>query len=104
MGLVDASEVAWRTSTTLRRTLSEAVFAQAVLIVEGVSDAALLEGVADRDGGFDGAGIAIVQANGKTTMPMVWAILAELGIPELHGVRRRQQRRDTNAAERQVGR
>jgi hypothetical protein len=80
-GIVDGSEVAWRTSTTLRRTLSEAVFAQAVLVVEGVSDAALLAGAADRDGGFDGAGIAIVQANGKTTIPMVWAILAELGIP-----------------------
>jgi hypothetical protein len=80
-GIVNESEVARRMNTTLRRTLSEAVFAQAVLVVEGVSDSALLAGIADRDGGFDGAGIAIVQANGKTHLPIVWAILAELGIP-----------------------
>jgi hypothetical protein len=80
-GIVDETEVARRMNITLRRTLSEAVFAQAVLVVEGVADSALLAGIADRDGGFDGIGVAIVQANGKTHIPIVWAILAELGIP-----------------------
>jgi predicted ATP-dependent endonuclease of OLD family len=80
-GIVDETEVARRMNITLRRTLSEAVFAQAVLVVEGVSDSALLAGIADRDGGFDGIGVAIVQTNGKTLIPIVWTILAELGIP-----------------------
>ncbi len=66
---------------TLDRQLAEAVFARAVLIVEGRTDAGFLQGIADRTGGFDADGIAVVFGMGKTQLPIPWAILAELGIP-----------------------
>jgi hypothetical protein len=80
-GVVDANEVATRIRLTLRRQLAEAVFARAVLIVEGHSDAGFLNGVADRTGGFDVDGIGVVFGMGKTQLAVPWAILEELGIP-----------------------
>jgi predicted ATP-dependent endonuclease of OLD family len=80
-GAVDESQALQRMNITLRRLLSEAVFAQAVVLVEGVSDAAFLAGVADRNGGFDAAGVSVVSTSSKTLLPMAWAILSELGIP-----------------------
>jgi len=80
-GVVDPSEVATRIRLTLRRQLAEAVFARAVLIVEGHSDAGFLHGVADRTGGFDVDGIAVVFGMGKTQLAVPWAVLQELGIP-----------------------
>lgn len=60
--------------------LSEAVFADAVLLVEGGSDAGALSGVADRDSGFDAYGISVVGSIRKTLLPLLWAILTELEI------------------------
>jgi len=70
-----------RVRITLRRQLSEAVFANAALIVEGDSDAGLLHGLADRGGGFDALGIAVVNGQSKRQVLIPWAILAELGVP-----------------------
>jgi predicted ATP-dependent endonuclease of OLD family len=80
-GTVDEGQVLQRMNITLRRLLSEAVFAHAVVLVEGMSDAALLAGIADRSGGFDAAGVSVVSTNSKTLLPIAWAILSELGIP-----------------------
>src|SRR5581483_8739520 len=66
---------------TLRRQLAEAVFARAVLICEGRTDGGLLSGIADRTGGFDAEGIAVVHTGGKTQLAISWAILEELGVP-----------------------
>jgi putative ATP-dependent endonuclease of OLD family len=74
-------QVALRVKMTLRRQLSEAVFAKAVVLVEGDSDVGLLQGIADRDGGFDSLGIAVVKAHGKRQLLIPWAILGELGVP-----------------------
>jgi hypothetical protein len=79
--LVPADEVSTRIRLTLRRQLAEAVFARAVLVVEGHSDAGFLHGVADRSGGFDVDGIAVVFGMGKTQLAVPWAVLTELGIP-----------------------
>lgn len=74
-------QIAGKIAITLRRTLAEAVFAHAVLLVEGQSDDAFFSGVADREGGFDALGIAVVSAGSKSRLAMYWAILAELGVP-----------------------
>jgi putative ATP-dependent endonuclease of the OLD family len=81
-GLMDASQIPKRIEITVRRTLAEALFARAVLLTEGYSDAALLAGLGDRDGGgFDAEGIAIVPAGGKSRLLVPWAVLMELEIP-----------------------
>ncbi len=80
-GVVPPNEVATRIRLTLRRQLAEAVFARAVLLVEGYSDAGFLNGIADRTGGFDVDGISVVFGMGKTQLVVPWAVLEELGIP-----------------------
>lgn len=66
---------------TLRRHVSEAVFAKAVVLVEGDSDIGLLQSVADRDGGLDALGVAAVKTHGKRQLLIPWVILGELGVP-----------------------
>lgn len=80
-GIVAREEIETRIGIALERTLSEAVFADVALVVEGRSDRALLEGLADRDGGLAGDGVAVVDAHGKGNLPLAWAILEELGVP-----------------------
>jgi putative ATP-dependent endonuclease of the OLD family len=79
--IVDPDQVELRIRMTLRRQLAEAVFARAVLICEGRTDGGFLSGIADRDGGFDADGIAVVYTGGKTHLAIAWAIVAELGVP-----------------------
>lgn len=79
-GAIGANEVATRIRITLRRQIAEAVFARAVLIVEGHTDAAFFDGIADRDGGLDD-GISVVVAGGKTNLLIPRAILEELAVP-----------------------
>jgi predicted ATP-dependent endonuclease of OLD family len=74
-------QIPLRVQMSLRRQVAEAVFAKAVLLVEGDSDAGLLHGVADRDGGLDALGVAVVQGHGKRQVLIPWAILSELGVP-----------------------
>ncbi len=52
-----------------------------MLICEGRTDGGLLSGIADRSGGFDADGIAVVHTGGKTQLAISWAILEELGVP-----------------------
>lgn len=106
-GIVESAEVETRVRITLRRQLAEAVFARAVLIVEGYSDAGLLRGIADRDGGLDAEGIAVVAGMGKTNLPIPWAILEELAVPTFvvfdgdfgRGARLREQGKAEHAAQ-----
>lgn len=74
-------QIPLRVQMTLRRHVAEAVFAKAVVLVEGESDAGLLQGVADREGGFDAIGVAVVDGHGKRQLLIPWAILTELGVP-----------------------
>lgn len=66
---------------TLSKSLEEAVFARAVLLCEGATDAALLAAVAAREGGFDRLGIAVADCHGKSIIPLAYAILRQLEIP-----------------------
>jgi predicted ATP-dependent endonuclease of OLD family len=80
-GLIPPEEIPSRIRITMRRRVDEAVFARAAVVVEGPTDAAVLAGIAERRGGLDAAGIAVVAGWGKTGLLLPWAILEELGIP-----------------------
>ncbi len=81
VGLFDADQIELRIKMTLRRKLAEAVFAKAVLLVEGETDAGVFQGIADRGVDLDAQGIAVVEGGGKTRLAIPWAILTELGVP-----------------------
>lgn len=78
---MDPAQIPGRVRTTMRRQLSEAVFAAAVLLVEGDTDLAVLQGIAEREAGLDAAGLAVVAAGSKSRLPLPLAILEELGVP-----------------------
>jgi putative ATP-dependent endonuclease of the OLD family len=61
--------------------LPDALFANAVIIVEGETDRAVLEGCALRDDPLNARGIAVVEAGSKEGIPLAHAILDDLGIP-----------------------
>lgn len=66
---------------SLRRNLNEVLFARAVLLVEGPSDAAIMRGLAARSQTFDAIGVACAATGGKTGMPVALAVLQALNIP-----------------------
>lgn len=70
-----------RARASLRRDLSEVLFARAVLLVEGPSDAALMRGLAARSRSLDAIGVACASTGGKTGMPVALALLQALNIP-----------------------
>lgn len=80
-GIIDADRIPQRIKLTLDRQVAEAVFADVVVLVEGKTDAGLLSGIADRTGGFEAEGVAIVNVEGKSKIPLAAAVLGELGIP-----------------------
>jgi hypothetical protein len=61
--------------------LAEAVFSDAVVLVEGETDKALLDSVAERAGGVAARNISVIDVSGKDSLPLCSAILASLGIP-----------------------
>lgn len=80
-GLVDPQAIPARIRLTLDRQIAEAVFADVALIVEGKTDAGLISGIGDRGGGLESKGVAVVNVDGKSKVPLAAAILGELGIP-----------------------
>lgn len=62
-------------------SLREAIFAGAVLLCEGPTDAALLAGVAALQGGLDRDGIAIADCGTKAAIGIAIGILNQLEIP-----------------------
>jgi energy-coupling factor transporter ATP-binding protein EcfA2 len=61
--------------------LAEAVFSDAVVLVEGETDKAVLDSVAVRDGGVAARNISVIDVSGKDSLPLCGAILTSLGIP-----------------------
>lgn len=63
--------------------LSTALFATRALVVEGTTESAVFYGIGDRDApaGLECAGVAVVPANGKSSVPLAHAVLTSLGIP-----------------------
>jgi putative ATP-dependent endonuclease of OLD family len=81
-GVHDPSDIPRKIGLTLKTSLAEAVFAPAVLLVEGPSDAGSIRGFAERLGiVLDGKGIALIPASGKNDLPLALAVLEEVGVP-----------------------
>jgi predicted ATP-dependent endonuclease of OLD family len=78
VGLVDQER---HVRLTLASSLSQAVFAKAVVLCEGKTDAAMLEAVAAVDRPLEHDGIAVANCHGKSIIPIALAILAEFEIP-----------------------
>ncbi|HEY2334448.1 MAG TPA: AAA family ATPase [Solirubrobacterales bacterium] len=78
VGLVDQER---QVRLTLASSLSQAVFAKAVILCEGKTDAAMLEAVAAVDRPLEHDGIAVANCHGKSIIPIALAILAEFEIP-----------------------
>lgn len=70
-------------SGIIRNSLSTALFANSVILVEGPTDAAIVGGIADREefGSLERQGIEIACTGGDSTIPLYHAILDALGIP-----------------------
>jgi hypothetical protein len=66
---------------TLASSLSQAVFARAVVLCEGRTDAAMLEALAALGRPLEHDGIAVANCHGKSIIPIALAILAEFEIP-----------------------
>lgn len=79
--VVGLSDQGTQVRNTLSVSLSQAVFAKAVVLCEGRTDAALLEAVASLDRSFEHDGIAVADCHGKSIIPVALAILKELDIP-----------------------
>ena len=63
--------------------VSAAFFASNALVVEGTTEAAVFYGIGDKDSPakLEAAGVAVVPANGKSSVPLTHAVLTSLGIP-----------------------
>jgi predicted ATP-dependent endonuclease of OLD family len=76
-----SGDVANSVEAALATNLREAIFAQGVLLCEGPTDAAVLEGIANLQGGLDRDGVAIAGCGNKRNLCIAIAILQQLGIP-----------------------
>ncbi|WP_083734196.1 ATP-dependent endonuclease [Actinomadura sp. CNU-125] len=61
--------------------MPEAMFAHAVILVEGITDKGALEGCGQRDDKLNRSGVMVVSVKGKQNLHLPYAILTELGIP-----------------------
>ena len=77
---VDAPLIQSRWAQICMKNLSEALFAEVVVLVEGECDRAILEGIGARTRHLAADGIEVAHANGKDGLFILHAILDELGI------------------------
>lgn len=82
-GVVKPTTVDSQLDGTISARLPVAMFANAVILVEGTTEVAVLEGLADRTraGGLAVWGAVVVEVGGKSSIPLAHAILKSLGIP-----------------------
>jgi len=80
-GTKEPAQVAKQLSGVFLKRLPEALFADAVILVEGTTDQAILEGCALREDALNVSGIVVVETNGKEGIPLAHSILEELGVP-----------------------
>lgn len=82
-GYVDPKVVTARWDMVCNQHLSEALFSDAVMLVEGDDDKAVFEGIAARSKHLSADGIAVAAAQGKGHLYIPHAILSELKIPTM---------------------
>lgn len=84
-GFVTDAALRSRWDQVCTKHLAEALFADAVVLVEGEDDKGILDGIAARPGQrqFEADGVTVAFANGKRHLFIPHAILTELHIPTL---------------------
>lgn len=82
-GIVDGEVVDRQLDNIVSSQLTVALFAQRAIVVEGTTEASVLHGICDREaqGALEASGVSIVPVGGKTSIPLVHAILTSVGIP-----------------------
>lgn len=82
-GIVKRSTVDQQLDSIVTSQISIALFAHRVLLVEGTTELAVFYGLGDREniGSLEAKGVSIVPVGGKTSVPLIHAILTSLGIP-----------------------
>lgn len=82
-GVLSADIVDRQLDFIVANQLAVALFAHRAFVVEGTTELAVFYGIGDRAclGSLEAAGVSIVPVGGKTSIPLVHAILASIGIP-----------------------
>ena len=82
-GVVSADTVDRQLDGIVSNQLAVALFAHRAFLVEGTTEASVFYGMADKDalGLLEASGVSIVPVGGKTSIPLVHAILTSIGIP-----------------------
>jgi putative ATP-dependent endonuclease of OLD family len=80
-GFVDADRVKKQVDGVCLNRLSEALFASAVVLVEGTGDKGVLDGVSERTTPLSVHSIAVAEVGSKTEFFIPFAVLEQLGIP-----------------------
>jgi len=78
---VDEDRIRRQVEGVCLNRLSEALFASAVVLVEGTGDRGVLEGVAERSTPLSVHGIAVAEVGSKTEFFLPFAILEQFAIP-----------------------
>ena len=82
-GVLNAEIVDRQLDSIVAGDLSVALFAHRAFLVEGTTELSVFYGIGDRTcfGSLEAAGVSIVPVGGKTSIPLVHAILTSIGIP-----------------------
>lgn len=82
-GIQDAEKVDSQLDGIVVNQLAVALFAHRAFLVEGTTEASVFYGIADKTslGSLEASGVSIVPVGGKTSIPLVHAILTSIGIP-----------------------
>ncbi len=82
-GVLSADTVDRQLDGIVVNQLDVALFAHRAFIVEGTTESSVFYGVGDKTslGSLEAAGVSIVPVGGKTSIPLVHAILTSIGIP-----------------------
>ena len=82
-GVLSADTVERQLDAKVANDLAVALFAHRAFLVEGTTESAVFYGICDRAalGALEAAGVCLVSAGGKSTIPLVHAILKSIGIP-----------------------
>ncbi len=80
--ILSADQVSRQLDGMVANTLSMALFAERVVLVEGTTDAAVVLGLADRKAiaSLEGRGVEVTAAGSKSSLPLAAAIVESLGI------------------------
>ena len=82
-GVLNTDTVDRQLDGIVANDLAVALFAHRAFLVEGTTESSVFYGIGDKTcpGSLEAAGVSIVPVGGKTSIPLVHAILTSIGIP-----------------------